>query len=212
MNLGPMATTMASLTTRTSSTVSLSERGVNLKVDRTSGWPSGLLVQAYQTCGGNNLLQGTVDGCSVFEASRDQAAADGCVANGQLVGEVGHWALAHMLIVLTYLQPVGLNSVLTALPGNNPEYNSSSVSPDYPKKPSASYIEKSQLVAVPQDLEGACKGTRCTDFDGPVVASQPSSQPVSQPAAESASTSASGHFTVTVTVTSSSQGAVPTCQ
>jgi hypothetical protein len=45
-----------------------------------------MLVDAYDQC--YDKLQGSVDGCSVFEASRDQAKADACLAQGEVVAEV----------------------------------------------------------------------------------------------------------------------------
>ncbi len=48
-----------------------------------------MLVDAYNTCGnGGTGLPGTVDGCSVFEASRDQDKAYACVAAGDVIAEV----------------------------------------------------------------------------------------------------------------------------
>jgi hypothetical protein len=51
-----------------------------------SGWPHGMLVDAYDRC--KDKLMGTVDGCSVFEASRDEDMAYNCRAQGQVIAEV----------------------------------------------------------------------------------------------------------------------------
>lgn len=50
-----------------------------------------MLVDAYNTC--IDQLQGTVDGCSVFEASRDQDKAYHCQSTGQVVAEVSQTRL-----------------------------------------------------------------------------------------------------------------------
>lgn len=52
------------------------------------GWPSGMLVDAYDKCARAGKLRGSVDGCEVFEASRDQDKAFHCEAKGQTVAEV----------------------------------------------------------------------------------------------------------------------------
>lgn len=45
-----------------------------------------MLVDAYKTC--IDQLQGSVDGCSVFEASRDEDKAWHCQPKGEVVAEV----------------------------------------------------------------------------------------------------------------------------
>lgn len=45
-----------------------------------------MLVDAYKQC--YDQLPGTVDGCAVFEASRDKAKADSCRSTGDVVTEV----------------------------------------------------------------------------------------------------------------------------
>lgn len=44
-----------------------------------------MLVEANEKC----TMSGTADGCSVFEASRDEKKRDGCVSEGTVVDEVG---------------------------------------------------------------------------------------------------------------------------
>lgn len=51
-----------------------------------------MLADAYKEC--YDTLTGTLDGCSVFEASRDKVKADACVSTGDVVTEV------HYLLVL----------------------------------------------------------------------------------------------------------------
>jgi hypothetical protein len=50
------------------------------------GWPSGMLVDAYEQCG--EALQGDASVCSVLSASISSDAAGSCEAEGQVVAEV----------------------------------------------------------------------------------------------------------------------------
>jgi hypothetical protein len=65
--------------------------------------------------------------------------------------------------VLLMNQPIGLDVPLAQLPGNNPVFNSSRDSPDYPKRAFADYVETAQIVAVDATGSGICNRT-CHDY------------------------------------------------
>lgn len=124
-----------------------------------TGWPSGMLVDAYEQC--PNMLQGTVDGCPVFEKSRDQAKADACFAKGEVASEVFPLQRPQKLGLI--LQAIGLDVPLAQLPGSNPVYNSSRDSPDYPKRSFANYVESAKIVPVDAAGHGTCN-RQCHDY------------------------------------------------
>jgi hypothetical protein len=158
-----------------SSTVWLDTLSI-VPADDPPGWPSGMLVDAYKTCGNatnpvtnDPLLYGAVDGCSVFEASRNKTLADNCFAAGQVVAEVSSAILKPVInSAKMRSQPIGYDTPLLQLPGNNPEFNSSKLSADYPKVPRAGYLETAQAVTV-EGTNGICAniGNRqCHDYIG----------------------------------------------
>lgn len=63
-----------------------------------TGWPSGMLVGAYKQC--YNQLPGVVDGCAVFEASRDEEKAKSCRSTGEVVTEVNDLRLGVLCLSL----------------------------------------------------------------------------------------------------------------
>ena len=123
-----------------------------------------MLVNAYKEC--YNQLPGTVDGCAVFEASRDKAKADNCRSTGDVVNEVRDRPCQHCLIQSTvcYLQAIGVEIPLAQLPGNNPEFNSSRDSPDYPKRFFPDYVETAKVVKVDALGSGTCTNIKCSDY------------------------------------------------
>lgn len=122
-----------------------------------------MLVDAYNTC--INQLPGTVDGCSVFEASRDEDKAWDCQSKGEVVAEVGCPELVYNeMIDADDHQAVGINAPLAQLPGNNPEFNSSRVSPDYPKRLFSDYSESAEIIAVDAQGGGSCSHLKCADY------------------------------------------------
>jgi hypothetical protein len=60
--------------------------GLSYHSDWLNGWPSGMLVDAVNS--DECRLDGTPDGCPIFEKSRDEKKSGDCVAQGQLVNEV----------------------------------------------------------------------------------------------------------------------------
>ncbi|KAK1926900.1 hypothetical protein DB88DRAFT_536906 [Papiliotrema laurentii] len=123
--------------------------GLTFHGDWQNGWPKGMLVEANEKC----RLPGTVDGCSIFEASRDEKKANDCRTEGSIVNE-----------------PIGLTTPLSKLPGNNPEFNSSRLSTDHPKKQmQLAYTEKSRVIPIPIDGSGSCNSNfprKCSDYNG----------------------------------------------
>lgn len=149
--------------------------GFSYHSDWLNGWPTGMLVNAFNQC--NDALDGTVDTCSVFTATKDQDAANACYASGQLVNEA-----------------VGLDAPLADLPGNNAIYNSSRASADYPKQSRDGYVESASLVDVPTDHSGTCTGIGsrvCDDYDGSDMASDAEGATRSAQSSSSAATTAS---------------------
>jgi hypothetical protein len=57
-----------------------------------------MLVEANEKC----RLPGTVDGCSIFEASRDEKKANDCRTEGSIVNEVRRFTFP---IVFSYHRP-----------------------------------------------------------------------------------------------------------
>ncbi|EIW54702.1 WSC-domain-containing protein [Trametes versicolor FP-101664 SS1] len=78
--------------------------GFGLHADFQNGWDIDLLQDAIDQCSG---ASGNVHDCAPLEAVFDQAAADACVFQGDLVAE-----------------DIGLTSPIAALPGCNPVFGS----------------------------------------------------------------------------------------
>jgi len=117
-----------------------------------------MLVDAYEQC--TDMLKGTVDGCPVFEASRDEDKAYHCYAKGEVASEVHLIPNCHDS---AHAQPIGLDVPLAQLPGNNPVFNSSRDSPDYPKRAFADYVETAKIVPVDAAGTGTCNRD-CHDY------------------------------------------------
>lgn len=143
---------------------------------RNQGWPSGLLVDAYEQC---PQLYGNYDVCPLLAASLDEDKASACVNSGQIVNEVSLPALSrdHRLY---RAQPVGLQTALPKLPGNTPEFNSSrDAKTGYPKQPDPAYVERSQVISVPANGEGSCQRGECTDYPSTGQSAIPTSEATS---------------------------------
>ncbi|KAI0628687.1 WSC-domain-containing protein [Trametes polyzona] len=80
--------------------------GFGLHADFQNGWDSDLLQSAIDQCSG---ASGNVHDCAPLEAVYDQAAADACVFQGDLVDE-----------------DIGLTAPIASLPGCNPVFGESS--------------------------------------------------------------------------------------
>ncbi|GFZ47824.1 hypothetical protein JCM24511_05571 [Saitozyma sp. JCM 24511] len=122
--------------------------GLSLHADWLNGWPSGMLVDAYEQCG--DALQGDASVCSIFSASISSEIAGSCQAEGQVVAEA-----------------IGINDPLTLLPGNNNEYNSSSAaSTGYPKVSRSGYVETAQIIEISDTTGGKCTNSICSPVIG----------------------------------------------
>ncbi|RSH92266.1 hypothetical protein EHS25_008681 [Saitozyma podzolica] len=118
--------------------------GLSLHADWLNGWPSGMLVDAYEQCG--EALQGDASVCSVLSASISSDAAGSCEAEGQVVAEA-----------------IGINDPLTLLPGNNNQYNSSSsAATGYPKVSQSGYVETAQIIDISDTTGGQCTASVCS--------------------------------------------------
>lgn len=57
-----------------------------------------------------------------------------------------------------------MSAPLAQLPGNNPEFNSSRDSPDYPKRLFADYTESAHIIPVNSKGAGTCTHFKCADY------------------------------------------------
>ncbi|OCF37503.1 hypothetical protein I316_00628 [Kwoniella heveanensis BCC8398] len=147
------------------------DHGYSFHADWLNGFPSGFLVDAFQQCFDASTGLITKD-CQVFHPFRGDNGHD-CKTEGDVVNEI-----------------VGQNIAVAALPGSNPEFNSSKYSENYPKQTDPGYTEQASLVKASDQTGGFCLAGICTDYTGSdVVGAQ---QPLALPAVSSAPGSAAG--------------------
>ncbi|TYJ52689.1 hypothetical protein B9479_006695 [Cryptococcus floricola] len=118
--------------------------GYSFHADWLNGFPSGFIVDTFNECydAASDTISKT---CAPIDEGRAKAAPRDCVSQGQVVNE-----------------SVGQMMAIPALPGNNPEYNSSETS----KPSSDSYTESASLVTVSDDTQGVCIQGTCYDYAG----------------------------------------------
>ncbi|WVQ97883.1 hypothetical protein IAU59_004999 [Kwoniella sp. CBS 9459] len=125
--------------------------GYTFHADWQNGFPTGFLVDAFQQCFDASTGMIMKD-CQVFAPFRGENGHD-CKTEGEVVNEV-----------------IGQHIAVAALPGNNPEFNSSKHSENYPKKPDPAYTEQASLVKVSDQTGGFCIEGICSDYIGSDVA------------------------------------------
>lgn len=132
--------------------------------DGLQGWPIGMLKEAFEKCPN---MKGNVADCPVFAPYLNPDTARNCEMFGDIVNE-----------------PVGLDTRLPKLPGNNPSFNSSRLA-NNPRRPDPNYRETAAIVPHDKANGGACKSNECTDYKGPrdappATAPAPPQQPAPQ--------------------------------
>ncbi|WRT64969.1 uncharacterized protein IL334_001910 [Kwoniella shivajii] len=121
--------------------------GFSYHSDWLNGFPSGFLTEAFHQC--YDTASGIfIQDCPYIQRYRGDIGRD-CNTEGDVINE-----------------HVGQHVAIASLPGNNPEYNSSKASTDYPKKSIAGYTEKASIVKASDTLGGFCVQGTCTDYIG----------------------------------------------
>ncbi|ORY20911.1 hypothetical protein BCR39DRAFT_601419 [Naematelia encephala] len=134
--------------------------GFSFHADWMNGWPSGMLVDAFNQCQTN--LIGDVSACPVLQNSVDRTMSQACTAQGQIAGEYK----------IQTRDAIGGTTNITVLPGNNPIFNSSQLATSgtytYPQHPDPNYVEQTVIVDIPSDGEGSCSAANtprsCPDY------------------------------------------------
>ncbi|WVF69995.1 hypothetical protein IAT40_004781 [Kwoniella sp. CBS 6097] len=135
--------------------------GYTFHADWLNGFPTGFLVDVFQQCFDTRTGM-IIKDCQVFTPHRGDNEHD-CKTEGDVVNEV-----------------IGHNIAVAALPGNNPEFNSSKESDNYPKKTDPGYAEQASLVKASDQTGGFCLGGICSDYIGSdVVGIQQPASPAS---------------------------------
>jgi hypothetical protein len=122
------------------------------------GWPSGMLVDAFEQC--RDTLLGNFEACPLLKASWDVDKAYRCYAQGEVIAEV---RFPRCIAAELIPQVIGLDAPIDKLPGNNPEFNSSRDSTSGPKPAYADYVETAKIVPVDAAGTGICNRT-CHDY------------------------------------------------
>ncbi|WWC87099.1 uncharacterized protein L201_001985 [Kwoniella dendrophila CBS 6074] len=121
--------------------------GFSLHADWLNGFPTNFLTDAFHQCYDKASGEFTKD-CQFIQQYRGDIGRD-CVSEGDVVNEL-----------------VGQHFAIPALPGNNPEYNSSKLSDNYPKKEIPGYTEQASIVKATEQNGGLCNQGVCTDYKG----------------------------------------------
>nr|XP_018265692.1 uncharacterized protein I303_02064 [Kwoniella dejecticola CBS 10117]OBR87850.1 hypothetical protein I303_02064 [Kwoniella dejecticola CBS 10117] len=121
--------------------------GFSLHADWLNGFPTNFLTDAFEQCYDKSAGLFTKD-CPFIQQYRGDIGRD-CVTEGDVINEL-----------------VGQHYAIPALPGNNPEYNSSKGSPNYPKPSNEGYVEQASIVKASDQTGGICVTGVCTDYIG----------------------------------------------
>ncbi|WVW78675.1 hypothetical protein I302_100635 [Kwoniella bestiolae CBS 10118] len=176
--------------------------GFSFHADWLNGFPSNFLTEAFHQCydTASGLL---IKDCPYITQFRGDTGR-GCVTEGDVINEL-----------------VGQHVAIPALPGNNPEYNSSKYSDNYPKGSIQGYTEQASIVKASDATGGFCIEGLCTDYIGSdlvapqsggaaVVPANNTSAGTTPSGAPAAGASASSAITDSVPPSNSASGTAPT--
>ncbi|WVQ84091.1 hypothetical protein IAT38_006236 [Cryptococcus sp. DSM 104549] len=173
--------------------------GYSFHSDWLNGFPTGFIVDTFNECYNGDTISKT---CAPIDSGRAKAAPRDCVTQGEVINELA-----------------GNEFAIPALPGNNPEYDSSKTS----KPTNSGYTESAKAVPVSDATKGYCIQGICYDYagsdavvpeagDGATVGGDAASSGVSAPASatESAAESATDSAVETGATTSAADEASAT--
>ncbi|WVQ69042.1 uncharacterized protein L199_007254 [Kwoniella botswanensis] len=132
--------------------------GFSFHGDWLNGFPTNFLVDAFDQCYDEGVGEFIKD-CPYITQFRGDIGRD-CVTEGDVINEL-----------------VGQHFAIPALPGNNPEYNSSKYSDNYPKGSIPGYTEQASIVKASDATGGFCVTGVCTDYVGGDVVVQDAAAP-----------------------------------